>query len=81
MNNVDVGTLLPLLIPVLLIEIALWVVSFIDLSKRDKVRGGSKVLWVVIILLLNLIGPILYLVWGRNVDSKEENANGSGDKD
>jgi len=79
MNNVPQALIL--LIPLLLIEIALWVVSLIDLSKRDKVRGGSKVLWVVIILALNLIGPILYLIWGRNVDSKEESANGSGDKD
>ena len=73
--------LLPFLIPVLIIELVLIVVSLVDLSKRNKVKGGSKVVWVLVIVLLNLIGPILYLVWGRNVDSKEESANGSSDKD
>ena len=79
MNGIDSSALL-LLLPVLLIELALIVISLVDLSKRKQVKGGSKVVWVVVILLLNLIGPILYLVWGRNVEDKE-NGNGSGDKD
>jgi hypothetical protein len=71
-NDVDLHTLIPLLIPVLLIEIVLWVVAFIDLSKRKKVKGGSKVVWVLVILLLEIIGPIVYLVWGRNTDDVED---------
>jgi hypothetical protein len=77
MNDVDLHTLIPLLIPVLLIEIVLWVIAFIDLSKRKKVRGGSKVVWVLVILFLGIIGPIVYLVWGRNVDEGED-ADDSG---
>jgi hypothetical protein len=29
------------------------------------VRGGSKLMWGVIILFFSLFGPILYLVVGR----------------
>ena len=76
----DLGTALLLAIPILVLEIILIVVSLVDLSKRNKVQFNNKVVWVIIIVFLNLIGPILYLVWGRNVEDKES-ANGSGDKD
>ena len=36
-----------------------------DLVKRERVRGGNKGLWVVLIVLVNIIGPILYLLLGR----------------
>ena len=64
--------LLPLLIPIFLIELALLIVALLDLSKRQKVRGESKVVWVLIIIFINLIGPILYLVWGRHGGEEEE---------
>jgi len=76
----DWGTALLLAIPILIIEIILIVISLVDLSKRKKVQFDNKVIWVVIIVFLNLIGPILYLVWGRHAEDKES-ANGSGDKD
>ncbi len=63
--------LLPLLIPIFIIQIAIMVVALVDLAKRQRVRGDNKVVWVLIIILLELIGPILYLVWGRNTDAKE----------
>jgi hypothetical protein len=72
--------LIPFLIPIFIIQVILWVVALVDLAKREKVKGGSKVVWVIVIILLEILGPILYLVWGRHVEEKES-ANGSGDKD
>ncbi|MDV2988604.1 MAG: PLD nuclease N-terminal domain-containing protein [Dehalogenimonas sp.] len=63
--------LLPLLIPIIIIELVLVVVALLDLSKRQKVKGESKVVWVLIIIFLNLIGPIIYLVWGRHGENEE----------
>ncbi|HET6444215.1 MAG TPA: PLD nuclease N-terminal domain-containing protein [candidate division Zixibacteria bacterium] len=56
---------LPLLIPILLIQLALVVAALWDLIRREKTRG-PKWLWVIIILLLNFIGPIVYFVVGRD---------------
>lgn len=56
---------LPLLIPILLIQLALVVASLWDLIRREKTRG-PKWLWVIIILFLNVIGPIVYFVVGRD---------------
>lgn len=63
--------LLPLLIPIIIIELALLIVALLDLSKRQKVKGESKLLWVLLIIFVNLIGPIVYLVWGRHGEGEE----------
>ena len=55
---------LPLLIPVILIELALLISALVDLIRREKTRG-PKWAWVLVIVLLNFIGPIIYFVAGR----------------
>ena len=64
---IDLETLreiLPLLIPVFIIQLILLVVALRDLMGRRRVRG-PKWLWVIIIIFINFIGPIVYLVVGR----------------
>ena len=60
----DLMPYLPLLLPVLLIQIGLMIAALLDLRKQPATRG-PKWLWVVIIVFVNLIGPILYFVLGR----------------
>jgi hypothetical protein len=55
---------LPLLIPVVLIELTLLVIALLDLLRRQKTRG-PKWLWLVVILFIQIIGPIAYLFAGR----------------
>jgi len=56
---------LPLIIPLVILQLILMVVALLDLSKREKVRWLPKWLWAIIIILGELIGPIVYLVAGR----------------
>ena len=56
--------ILPLLIPVLLIQVILLVVALLDLRKQQSVRG-PKWAWVLIIVFVNLIGPIAYFFVAR----------------
>jgi hypothetical protein len=56
--------LLPLLIPIIIIQIALIVVALRDLMGRERLRG-PKWMWILIIVFVNLLGPILYLVLAR----------------
>jgi len=67
MSEQDLQQLLdlaPLLVPVILIQLGLIVAALVDLFKRSKTRG-PKWLWVVIILIFGIIGPIIYFVIGR----------------
>jgi hypothetical protein len=60
------GAWIAVLLPVLAIQVGLLIWAVVDLVKRDRVRGGSKVVWALVILFVNIIGPLLYLVWGRD---------------
>jgi hypothetical protein len=55
---------LPLLIPVVLIELALMITALVDLVRRAQTRG-PKWIWALVIVLVNFIGPIIYFVAGR----------------
>jgi hypothetical protein len=55
----------PLIAPLLIIELILLAVALIDLIRREKVRYIPKWAWAIIIILINLFGPILYLIIGR----------------
>jgi ABC-2 type transport system ATP-binding protein len=71
--------ILLLLIPLALIEIGLLVWAVADLLRMDRrVRGGSRGMWALIIVFLNVIGPILYLLVGRVDGPPEDLAPGPG---
>ncbi|WP_442594135.1 PLD nuclease N-terminal domain-containing protein [Neobacillus sp. D3-1R] len=53
-----------LLAPIFIIQFILLLVAIIDLVRIEK-TNGPKWLWVIIILFVNIIGPILYFVIGR----------------
>ncbi len=57
--------LLPLFIPLFLIEIGLMVIALLDIVRRERVRGGNKVVWILVVVLIGVIGPIAYLLFGR----------------
>jgi hypothetical protein len=60
----DLGKFLPLLIPILILQVGLQVFALIDLYRQPSVRG-SKWLWVAIIILGEMIGPIVYFLVAR----------------
>lgn len=55
----------PLIIPLVVIQLGLLLFSLVDLIKRDKVKGGNKVVWALVIIFINIIGPIVYLIFGK----------------
>lgn len=52
------------LAPIFIIQLILIIVAVVDLIRIERTRG-PKWLWVLIILFVNIIGPILYFVIGR----------------
>lgn len=60
----DLMPYLPLLIPIILIDLGLKIVALLDILKQPKLRG-PKWLWIVIAVGVNLIGPILYFTLAR----------------
>ena len=55
---------LPFLIPVVLLQLGLMIVALLDLAKRERTRG-PKWVWLLVIVGVNLFGPIIYFLVGR----------------
>jgi hypothetical protein len=60
-SDLKTEQVIALLLPLVVILAALY-----DLEKEERhVRGGSKLVWVLIIVFVNVIGPIVYFTAGR----------------
>jgi predicted membrane-bound dolichyl-phosphate-mannose-protein mannosyltransferase len=58
--------ILALVAPIVVIQLGLMIVALHDLeSEERRVRGGSKLVWALVIVFVNVVGPIIYLVGGR----------------
>jgi Phospholipase_D-nuclease N-terminal len=67
LSQVDWASLVPVIAPIILIQLILVGVSIIDLVRIEK-ANGPKWVWALVILFVNIIGPILYFVIGRRND-------------
>ena len=56
--------ILPYLIPLILLQLVLMIVALLDLIRRKRAKG-PKWLWAIVIIFINIIGPIVYLLFGR----------------
>ena len=65
----DLIQALPYAVPLLLLGLILLVVGLLDLIKREHVTGGNKIIWVLVMVFVQIIGPIVYLAIGRREKS------------
>ena len=62
----ELGQVLLLLIPIAVIQVGLLVFALRDLLNPERrVMGGNKLVWGLVIVLVNLIGPLVYFLVGR----------------
>jgi uncharacterized membrane protein YhaH (DUF805 family) len=62
----ELNEILPLLIPIAVIQLVLIIFALRDLAKTERrVKGGSKAMWAVLIIFVNFIGPLAYFFIGR----------------
>lgn len=61
----DAAEVLKMVWPLIIVQIALQIYALVDLFKRKKVKNLSLPVWAVIIILGEIVGPILYLLIGR----------------
>jgi hypothetical protein len=61
----NITEFLPFIIPLVLLQLTLMTIALVDLIRREKARYLPKWLWAIIIVLGELVGPIIYLILGR----------------
>ena len=57
---------LPLVLPLLVLQLALLLLAIVDLFREErKVRFVGKPIWALIIVFVNIVGPLAYFFAGR----------------
>ena len=57
---------LPFIIPLVIVEIILLVVTLHHIFTHENYKRGSRLLWVIVTIIgMEFIGPILYFVLGK----------------
>lgn len=57
--------MLPLLTPILLLDLALAAAAVVHILRHPYYRFGNKMMWLVIAIILLLFGPVIYFVFGK----------------
>ena len=57
---------LPFFTPVIIIELALMITALIHVVRHDHYKFGNKPIWIIVVVLIQIIGPIVYFVFGRS---------------
>jgi ABC-2 type transport system ATP-binding protein len=72
-------SILLLIVPLLVLQLGLMIAAIVDLLRDDRrVRGGNKGVWAVIIVFINLVGPIVYFLVGREEGLPDRQEAGPG---
>ena len=69
LKELDFMAFLPVILPVIALGTLLVLIALIDLYRNRKTRKNVLV-WTLIILFVNVLGPILYFVIGRKDSEK-----------
>ncbi|MBF2567269.1 PLDc_N domain-containing protein [Listeria welshimeri] len=56
-----------LIIPVIILYLALLLTAIIDLARNWQTRK-NPIIWLLVIIFINIFGPVIYLIFGRKED-------------
>ena len=56
---------LPFLIPLVIVQGTLAIIALVHVLKHPHYRFGSKIMWIIIVCLVQFIGPAVYFMLGR----------------
>jgi glucose uptake protein GlcU len=64
-NFEDLKEYLPFLIPLAVLQLGLMIAALVSIFRHKEYKTANRAVWVVVSLLINIIGPILYFVLGK----------------
>ncbi|HAB62277.1 MAG TPA: hypothetical protein DCE48_16550 [Lachnospiraceae bacterium] len=56
---------LPLLLPLIIVELVLMITALVHVLRHNSYRFGNKVMWAIIVVVIQILGPVVYFVLGR----------------
>ena len=65
MPEIETASELAMVLSLVALWSALLATALYDLVRRERVLGGNKLLWGVVVVLFSIVGPLTYLMAGR----------------
>ncbi len=63
---IEIKEYLPFLIPLVVVQLILYIITLIHVLKHENYKNGNRILWLIVITVgMNYVGPILYFVFGK----------------
>lgn len=56
---------LPLFIPYIIAQYALAIAALIHVLRHPHYRFGNKIMWALVVLFIQIIGPVAYFAFGK----------------
>lgn len=63
--NTEFNELLPFLIPLFALQAILMITALIMIIRQKTFKYLNRFAWIIVVILLNIIGPIIYFVLER----------------
>lgn len=65
-NSANINEMLPFLIPLVLIELILFIITLWHILTHNSYKHGNRAIWLIVTIIgINFVGPILYFLFGR----------------
>jgi hypothetical protein len=61
----QISDYLPFLIPIIALELILALSALVHIFRHRSFKFGNMFIWIIIVLFLQIIGPIFYFTIGR----------------
>jgi Phospholipase_D-nuclease N-terminal len=55
----------------LLVQSVLFIIALITILVSRRYTGGGKFIWVLLVFVLPVLGPIVWLVWGKRAQFRQ----------
>ena len=65
MNTAQIIEFLPFIIQLAIAEFALAITALVHVLRHPNYKFGNKAIWIVIVLFVQIIGPVVYFALGR----------------
>jgi len=67
-----IAPFIPIIILLAIVQLTLMLVALIHAIRNQKFKTGNLILWILVIIFVNMLGPILYFIIGRADNTEEE---------
>lgn len=59
---------LPFIIPLIILQLVLAITALLHVLRHPNYRFGTKAVWCVVVLFVQIVGPVFYFLFGRGDD-------------